>query len=70
MQRSLCCPAQPYIVLWVGQDMFYCTNPLNHILDDPAMDNDDNDDESSTAAVTTHTIAEQARLNIGKEAKD
>ena len=35
------------------------------------MDNDDNDDESSTAAVTTHTIAEQARLNIiGKEARD
>jgi len=29
------------------------------------MTNDD-DDESST--VTTHTIAEQARLNIGKEA--
>jgi len=41
------------------QDMVYCTNPLNQVLDDPAMDNDDNDDdESSTAAVTTHTIAE------------
>ena len=37
MQRSLCCHAQPYIVLWVMQDMVYCTNPLNQVLDDPAM---------------------------------
>lgn len=46
-----------------------CATELNHVFDDPAME-DDNDDDSSTAAVPIRTITEQAQLAAGKAARD